>query len=127
MTSADRAQAWTLGSTLGGTAVGGVCALTKGRSKGVDAALAVLVAIIGVVPILAGLYENHDKKAPRQADGHDLGDNAPSPSQLPPSASISKISYCPEPSRIPRFSSPTLMNSRQSLFPSSKPYSLTYR
>ena len=56
MTSADKMQASAFAATITACAIGFLCALTKDRGAGLDAVLALLTGLIGVVPIAVGFY-----------------------------------------------------------------------
>ena len=72
LTSADKLQAYALSATLAATAVGFVCVQSADSlGDGGEAAVSVLIAIIGVFPIAVALYEEY---GPKPADGEEAGD-----------------------------------------------------
>jgi hypothetical protein len=56
MTAADKMQASAFVATIAACAIGFLCALTKDRGAVLDAVLALLTALISVIPIVVGFY-----------------------------------------------------------------------
>ena len=56
MTAADKMQATAFAATIAACTIGFLCALTKDRGVALDAVLVLLTAVMGVIPVVVGLY-----------------------------------------------------------------------
>ena len=83
LTSADKAQAHSLGATLVASAIGFVCLLSPGRGAGSNVLAGLVVGVVGVTPLAVGLYEQ------RQASKEEEGDKA----VIAPSESFENAAY----------------------------------
>ena len=69
LTSADKAQAHSLGATLVASAIGFVCLLSPGRGAGSNVLAGLVVGVVGVTPLAVGLYEQRKASKEEEGDG----------------------------------------------------------
>ena len=69
LTSADKAQAHSLGATLVASAIGFVCLLSPGRRAGSNVLAGLVVGVVGVTPLAVGLYEQRKASKEEEGDG----------------------------------------------------------